>query len=359
MYERRSRRCCAAMLVVSVCLRVCMALGLDAAAVAAVSRMAQSREFARFMLYLGTGAVARAEQPAELPHLWVLRMEQPQPTVEPVAAPQAEPPKETSPEPLALPLASAEQLSIGGGCSYAVDKRQLLERVSALSFSGDEPQILIIHTHGSEAYTPTDAEPYTESGSYRTLDAAQSVIRVGEVLAETLQERGIAVLHDRSLNDYPSYNDSYATALTKLQQWKTLYPNLQMVIDVHRDAVEDAAGQAVALSATQQGESCARLMLVVGTDQGGLNHPYWQENLANALKLQAVLEGQYPGLCRDLDLRTERFNQHVTPGSLLVEVGSNGNTLEQAERSARLLGDGLADMITALETNNGLLLPQG
>ena len=183
------------------------------------------------------------------------------------------------------------------------------------------------------------------------------MIRVGEVLAQTLQERGIGVIHDQSINDYPSYNDSYAVTLTKIRQWQEQYPQLRMVIDLHRDAVEDG-GKAVALSATQQGESCARLMLVVGTDQGGLTHPDWQENLANALKLQAVLEGQYPGLCRDLDLRTERFNQHTAPGALLVEVGTNGNTLEQAERSARLLGDGLADMIAALQANNGLL-PMG
>ena len=96
-------------------------------------------------------------------------------------------------------------------------------------------------------------------------------------------------------------------------------------------------------------------MLVVGTDQGGLWHPNWQENLANALKLQAVLQGAYPGLCRSLDLRTERFNQHAAPGSLLVEVGTNGNTLPQAIRSAELLGEAMAQMLTALEANGGTL----
>ena len=112
---------------------------------------------------------------------------------------------------------------------------------------------------------------------------------------------------------------------------------------------------AVALASTQNGEAAAQLMLVVGTDQGGLSHPNWQENLANALKLQSVLEGQYPGLCRDLDRRTERFNQHATPGSILVEVGTNGNTLRQALHSAELLGDSLARMLNALRTNGGTL----
>jgi len=96
-------------------------------------------------------------------------------------------------------------------------------------------------------------------------------------------------------------------------------------------------------------------MLVVGTDQGGLHHPDWEENLANALKLQAVLEGAYPGLCRNLDLRTERFNQHATAGSILIEVGTNGNTLEQSLRSAQLLGDGLAQLLLTLKDTGGVL----
>ena len=122
-----------------------------------------------------------------------------------------------------------------------------------------------------------------------------------------------------------------------------------MVLDVHRDAVEDRAGFPAALTANIDGEEYARLMLVVGTDEGGLPHPDWQENLANALKLQALLNRSAPGLCRDLDLRTERFNQHETPGSLLVEVGASGNTLAEALRSARILGNALVKLIRGEE----------
>ena len=119
------------------------------------------------------------------------------------------------------------------------------------------------------------------------------------------------------------------------------YPTIQMVLDIHRDAAEDADGNPVALTAEIGSEACAALMLVVGTDEGGLSHPDWQENLANALKLQARLNRAAPGLCRSLDLRTERFNQHETPGSLLIEVGSTGNTLAEALRSARILAEAL------------------
>lgn len=375
MYERKSRRCCAAMLAFSVCLRLCMFLGLDAKAAAWAVRTAQSTDFARWMLFLETGQAAQAEEPEEEPQLWVLHwmdpadkpdeaaeapdeaLEPPVPEEVPEEA-REEAPVETDAAvdaPLPAALASADQISIDGGCTYSVDKAALLAQPSTLDFSGDGPKILIIHTHATEAYTQESGWEYEATSEYRTLNTDRSVVQVGRVLAETLESYGIEVIHDETLNDYPSYNGSYAAALERITYWLDQYPGLQMVIDVHRDAAADAAGNAVALSATENGESCAQLMLVVGTDQGGLYHPNWQENLSNALKLQSVLAGAYPGLCRSLDLRTERFNQHMTPGSILVEVGSNGNTLQQALRSAALLGEGIASMIAALEANEGQL----
>lgn len=360
MYQRNSRRCCALMLTVSICLRICMFLGLDAKAAVLLTDAAKSTEFARWMLFLETGQAAQIEEPEQEAPVVVLRMmgaqaaktaEEPEPEAEPVDMQVVQ----VQEIPLPSALATASEITVSGGCTYSYDKAALLAQPSTLDFSGDGPQILIVHTHSTEAYTPEAGWEYEATTSYRTLDADHSIIAVGDALAETLEAYGIQVIHDCTLNDYPSYNDSYWTALDKIQSWLTQYPGIQMVIDVHRDAVEDASGGAVALSSTQEGQSTAQLMLVVGTDQGGLSHPYWSENLANALKLQSVLQGQWPGLCRSVDLRTERFNQHVTPGSLLVEVGTNGNTLQQALRSAQLLGEGLATMIGALEENSGTL----
>ena len=366
MYQKKSRRCCALMLTVSICLRVCMLLGLDARAAALLSRAARSTELARWVLFLETGQALPSPAPAESapePQLVVLEIQKVKPA--PVEAPEAEASPEPEPAPAAgtevlLPLALAEagELSVAGACTYSYDKSALLARPSALDFSGDGPKILIVHTHGTEAYTPEPGWEYQSSASYHTLEADRSVIAVGDALAQALEARGIEVLHDRTLNDYPSFNDAYWTGLTKIEAWLEQYPGIQMVIDVHRDAVADGAGNALALSSTQEGQSAAQVMLVVGTDQGGLSHPGWQENLANALKLQSVLQGQYPGLCRSLNLRTERFNQHAAPGSLLVEVGTNGNTLRQALCTAELLGDGLARMIHALTQNGGVLSEQ-
>ena len=371
MYQRKSRRAGAAMVALSLCLRLCILLGLDAKAAALLSQAAQTPAFAQWMLYLETGQVASVEQPEDT-QVFVLQWEQPENGAEaeetaPQEAPEASEDVPSQEAPADVPaeavqsaelpavLASADAIPIAGGCTYTVDKATLLAQPSTLDFSVDGPTILILHTHASEAYTPEPGWEYEESSAYRTLDLSRSVVAVGKALAETLRRYGLEVIHDATVNDYPSYNDSYANALSRIEAWKAQYPSLQMVIDVHRDAVAGTDGQAYPLSATVNGAEVAQLMLVVGTDQGGLYHPNWQENLANALKLQSVLEGAYPGLCRNLNLRTERFNQHATPGSILVEFGSNGNTLSQALQSAELLGQSIASMIAALEQNDGVL----
>lgn len=354
------------MVALSLCLRLCMLLGWDAKAAAFLSQAARQPDFARFLLYLETGQVVSAAEPTAEQQLYILQWEpaeepenepadEPEPESEPEPEPEPEPVYETAPLPAAL--AAADAISIAGACTYSVDKAALLAQPSTLDFTVDGPTILILHTHATESYTPEPGWEYKASGDYRTLDLSRSVVAVGKRLAETLRRYGLEVIHDSTVNDYPSYNDSYANALERIEAWKAQYPSLQMVIDVHRDAVADTDGSAYPLSATVDGESLAQLMLVVGTDQGGLTHPNWRENLANALKLQSVLEGAYPGLCRNLNLRTERFNQHATPGSILVEFGSNGNTLAQALRSAELLGDGIASMIAALTANQGVLDP--
>ena len=239
----------------------------------------------------------------------------------------------------------AEAITIAGQCSYRPDKQALLTSPSALARSPDGPTVLIVHTHSSEAYTMEAGFEYPESDTLRTLDERYSVIRVGDEIANILMDAGIGVLHDTQPNDYPNYNGAYERMRQTIEGYLAQYPTIQMVLDVHRDAAEDADGNPVALTADIDGEACAELMLVVGTDEGGLTHPDWRENLANALKVQALINRSAPGLCRNLDLRTERFNQHETPGSLLVEVGASGNTLAEALRAARILGGALVTLL--------------
>lgn len=335
MDQRKSRRYCAVMLAVSVCLRVCMFLGLDDRLGRAVIAAFQDPRTAEFFLFLETGQ--HIEPAPEEPEVLTVHLQMPTPV--PVTVKKKEPTK----------TVSADQIQVAGACSYSYDKAALLAKESSLDFSGEGPQVLIVHSHSTEAYTPSDGLTYAEIPSYRTLDETRSVIAVGAVLAEALRERGVEVIHDTSVNDYPDYNISYWNALQKIEGWQAEYPSIQLILDIHRDAVENEEGEAVALSSTQEGQQMAQLMLVVGTDEGGLEHPNWQENLSNALKLQSVLMGQYPGLCRKIDLRTERFDQHASAGSLLIEVGTNGNTLTQAKASAVLLADAIVRTMELIE----------
>lgn len=257
---------------------------------------------------------------------------------EPPAAQPASTPLTFAPE-------EADAITITGACSYPVDKQTLLQQPCPLDFSQDGPTVLIVHTHSSEAYTMETGWEYQESDQQRTLDAQYSVVRVGDEIADLLTQAGISVLHDTTPNDYPDYNGAYERMRQTIEQYLTQYPTIQMVLDIHRDAAPDSDGNPVALTANVQGDTCAELMIVVGTDEGGLSHPDWQENLSAGLKLQALLNRAAPGLCRNLDLRTERFNQHETPGSLLVEVGASGNTLAEAIRSARILAQALIALV--------------
>lgn len=341
MYQKKSRQCCAAMLIVSVCLRLCMFLGLDKKLGALAIRLIKEPKMAQVLLYLETGQKLPLEQVQKQP-LVITR-------ASPLLLPN---PAARQP---AVKTVSAEQITVAGACSYSYNKQELLTRKSTLTFSEEGPQVLIIHSHSTEAYTTSDGMEYEPVSAYRTLDKSKNMIAVGAVLADTLRQNGVEVIHDTTIFDYPDYNTSYYNSLQRISYWKQQYPNLQIVIDVHRDAVENEDGQVVALLDEQDGQKVAQLMLVVGTDEGGLEHPDWQENLANALKLQSVLMGEYPNLCRKLDLRTERFNQHTAPGAILVEIGTNGNTLTQAKASAVLLGNGLSKLISALQTNDGVL----
>ncbi len=364
MNQRKLHRFCMLLLAFSICVRALCAAGLEARATQALLRSGR----VPLLLSRLLERAAASDEPDDAQKVWVVQLaggEQAQAetaaqtAAEPAEtqaaaarqeAPAADPQPQTEPASNALCFSGdeADAITISGTCSYAVDKQSLLLRPSQLDFSDDGPKVLIVHTHSSEAYTPEDGWEYTPSDTLRTSDAARSVIRVGDEIAAILNEHGIETLHDTALNDYPSYNGAYARMQTTIEQYLAEYPSIQMVIDVHRDAANDADGLPVALTTAVSGERCAQLMLVMGTDEGGLEHPNWQENLANALKLQALLNRAAPGLCRDLDLRTERFNQNLTPGSILCEFGSTGNTLLEAIRSARIFGEALAELIEGL-----------
>ena len=216
--------------------------------------------------------------------------------------------------------------------SYSVNAAALFgAAVPALVCDGT-PEILIVHTHSSESFQPDADDPYLPSDGMRTLDTKYNVVRLGDELAEMLEAAGIGVVHDREINDYPSYNGAYSQMRRRIERYLAEAPTIRIVLDIHRDAILDEKGRHLALLTQTDGADTARVMLVVGTDEGGLTHHNWRENLAFAAALQGWGDTLWPGLMRPIDLRRERFNQHETAGSLIVEIGSSGNTLAQARR---------------------------
>ena len=198
------------------------------------------------------------------------------------------------------------------------------------------PQILILHTHTTEAYTKGKGDKYRETDTARTTDEDYNMVRVGEEMKKTFTAMGLSVVHDKTKYDYPSYTGSYSRALTGIQKQLKQYPTIQVVLDVHRDAIIGSDGTSYAKKTRVDGETAAQVMLVVGTDDMGLTHPEWRKHLALAVQIQKgmlALEETFP---RPIDLRRQRFNEHAAPGSLLVEVGTSGNTLKEALAGARL-----------------------
>lgn len=210
------------------------------------------------------------------------------------------------------------------------------------------PQILILHSHGSEGYTPAVDDGIVWSGDHRTTDTRYNVVRVGDAMAEVFASAGISVLHDRTLYDYPEYAGSYDRSLSAINRYLKEYPSIHFILDVHRDAIEDSEGQQVKVISEIEGQgTAAQLTLVLGSDGGGLSHPDWRDNLRLGAAIQEQVLSDYPTLMRPLLLRNSRYNQHATTGSLLVEVGTAGNTPEEAELAARIFAEELSAVLTA------------
>ena len=236
----------------------------------------------------------------------------------------------------------AQMVEILYSGSLRPDVGQLLERSLAWDLTGEEPTVLILHTHTTESYTAEGAD-YEESSPWRTLDENYNMLSVGDALGQLLAKNGITAIHDRTFHDYPSYNGSYTHARKSISQYLEEYPSIRLVLDLHRDASDSASGQ-LETAFDNAGQSTARLMLVMGTDEAGLYHPGWEENLALGLKLHVLLQRQNPGIMRPLILRTQRFNQDMSPGALLVEVGAAGDSHEEALAAAEALAKAIVTL---------------
>lgn len=214
----------------------------------------------------------------------------------------------------------------------------------------DAPQVLILHTHATESYLLHGENYYTENDTARNTDNAYNTVALGKIIADKLNAAGIVTLHDTTQHDNPSYNESYSRAAETICKYTEKYPSIKIVIDLHRDALAENDTDKVKLTTEIGGKKAAQVMLVMGSQSGNVkNFPNWKENLKLATKLQQTLEVMYPSLARSIHFMSKNYNESLTTGSMLIEIGTDGNTLDEAKYSAELLSNALISLLNTLQ----------
>lgn len=198
----------------------------------------------------------------------------------------------------------------------------------------DNKNIVIFHTHSCESYTSSEKYQYTQTGNFRTTDLKYTVTQVGSELENYLKKYNLNVVHDTSYHDYPSYTGSYTRSLKTVENILQTTPS-DIIIDLHRDAIGSRADYAPTVKIGD--DYAAQIMFVIGTNEGGLYHPNWNQNLKFAVKVQQKAEEMYPGLFKPMMVTKSRYNQHTGKYANIMEVGATGNTLEQCLTSMKYL----------------------
>ena len=206
-----------------------------------------------------------------------------------------------------------------------------------------DPQILIMHTHATEDYRLSAGLWYSPGDGARTTDTNLNMCAVGRVMADTLNAAGLNTLHDETLNDYPSYTGSYENSRAVVQRYLAQY--------VHRDAIETEGGSRMAPVCTVDGRQAAQVMIICGCDNGGsVRLPGWRQNLRFAAAWERSMEGMYPGFTRPVLFSYRFYNQDLTTGSLLIEIGGHGNNLNEALYAGQLAANGLVQALLGPDT---------
>ena len=206
----------------------------------------------------------------------------------------------------------------------------------------NKKDIIIFHTHTCESYTPTENDNYIASGNFRTTDYNNNVAAVGKELVNYLTNFGYLVTHDVTYHDYPAYTGSYNRSLATINNI-VKNNSAEFIIDLHRDAL--GSNSAYAPRVRIGDDVAAQLMFVIGTDGGGLEHSNWKNNLKLAIKIQEKANELYPGLFKPIILRNSRYNQHVSTGACIIEVGATGNTLAECKTSMKYLSNVISEVM--------------
>jgi stage II sporulation protein P len=213
--------------------------------------------------------------------------------------------------------------------------------------AGSEPEVLIIHTHTTESFRLSHGEYYDPDYSFRTIDSSNNIVAVGAKIAEEIAEAGFTVIHDGTIHDYPVFSGAYGRSAQTVQAILEEFPSIKVILDIHRDAIE-SNGAPVAAIADINNREAAQVMIISPADNGEWGVPDFMENFRFASRLQSQIEKDHPGLTRAVLFQYCNYNLHLSPGALLIEIGSHGNTLEQALYTGELVGQSIAGLLLSL-----------
>ena len=209
------------------------------------------------------------------------------------------------------------------------------------------PAVLIYHTHTTESYQDVKSAGYDANFSFRTTEPDKNTVAVGDAVAAELTAAGIGVVHACEIHDYPKWNGSYSRSAKTVRAVLEQYPDICIALDLHRDAISSGT-TVIAPVAEIGGRKTAQVMIISGCDDGKMNLPNYRENFHLACLLQQTAEQMFPGLMRPILFDYRKYNQDLTNGSLLIEIGSQGNTLEEARRAGTYIGQALAETVRQL-----------
>ncbi len=237
------------------------------------------------------------------------------------------------------------KIDVANSTPYEMDTQSLISQKLPFEIKDTrQVQVLIVHTHSCESYMDSDDGYYSESFYPRTTDNDRNVTAVGKVIADTLKENSIGVVHCDTRHDYPSYDGAYSRSYDSITQYLEKYDEIKVVLDVHRDSMTADDMTKIKPTFTYKGKKAAQVMIMTGYSEDG-SFPTWKENLSFALKLYDECESLYEGMMRPLNFGEFTYNMNVNSGSLLLEVGTDANTLDEALRTGKMLGNALSRVL--------------